>query len=383
MAGHGSWTFRLCLAGAALLHGAVLVFALGWTVPPDLTTSDETPIVVAILTAEQLDAAEAPMPAPVPAEAPAHEPAMDAAASASNQTAGTPDKPPAEPTKPTPLRATADAADEMPPAAAEAADPPQSAPAAQPVTALPPVLARHDSTETAAVPAATPSQGASAAVAEAEPAAAEPVPVTSRPAKAAPLIDYTDAIRSASLTEPPPPPVETGKIIEPERTSAVAQEAASTPPSLEEPAKRPQAKPAAETAKADKKKTDRKPGASSGSAKQTRTAGDGGSKTVKAKGAAAGFAANPTANLGGYSTQVRARIASRKPGSSAGTGTTTIRFGIGPSGELLYARVARSSGNAGLDRAVLAAVMSAAPFPPPPPGTPASRLNFSIPFMVR
>jgi protein TonB len=50
---------------------------------------------------------------------------------------------------------------------------------------------------------------------------------------------------------------------------------------------------------------------------------------------------------------------------------------------LAYATLSRSSGNAALDQAALAAVRRAAPFGAPPSGTSSAQLRFSIPFYFR
>lgn len=81
-----------------------------------------------------------------------------------------------------------------------------------------------------------------------------------------------------------------------------------------------------------------------------------------------------------YAAQVRARVASRKPGGGGKRGTVVISFGVTRSGGLSYASIARSSGNPALDRTVLSAVRGAAPFPTPPPG---AQLRFAVPFHFR
>lgn len=86
--------------------------------------------------------------------------------------------------------------------------------------------------------------------------------------------------------------------------------------------------------------------------------------------------------INAYASRVRAKILSRRPGS-AGYGTTVVSFGLTTSGGLQYARIARSSGNSGLDQKALASVRGASPFPAPPNGAKASQLRFSIPFQFR
>ena len=80
-----------------------------------------------------------------------------------------------------------------------------------------------------------------------------------------------------------------------------------------------------------------------------------------------------------YAAMVRARVAARKPSGGGRRGTVVIAFGVTRSGGLGYASIARSSGDPGLDRSVLAAVRGAS-FPAPPPG---AGTRFAVPFHFR
>jgi len=84
-----------------------------------------------------------------------------------------------------------------------------------------------------------------------------------------------------------------------------------------------------------------------------------------------------------YAATVRARIARNRPSSRGRRGTAVVRFAISRGGGLRYARLARSSGDGALDRAAIASVRRAAPFPRPPRGMSAGQLTFSIPFRFR
>ena len=84
-----------------------------------------------------------------------------------------------------------------------------------------------------------------------------------------------------------------------------------------------------------------------------------------------------------YASRVRAKVSGHVPRSGAGKGTVVVSFGVMASGGLGYARIARSSGNSAVDRAVLAGVRSAAPFPSPPAGASPSQLRFSVSFQFR
>lgn len=80
-----------------------------------------------------------------------------------------------------------------------------------------------------------------------------------------------------------------------------------------------------------------------------------------------------------YARRVRSRILANRP-SGAGSGRVVIVFGLSPRGRLRFVRISRRSGNAGLDRAALAAVRRSVPFPRPPRGASVRQLRFTIPF---
>ena len=81
-----------------------------------------------------------------------------------------------------------------------------------------------------------------------------------------------------------------------------------------------------------------------------------------------------------YGGTVNAWIARNKPPSTGVIGTVVIRLAISPSGNLISARVASSSGNPNLDRSALAAVQRSSPFPTPPSGAKAASLVFTYAF---
>lgn len=108
----------------------------------------------------------------------------------------------------------------------------------------------------------------------------------------------------------------------------------------------------------------------------------GGAHSRAAKGSApssARVSASPGAVIN-YAAVVRARVASRRPPGPGKRGTVIITFGVSRSGGLAFASISRSSGDVGLDRTVLSAVRSAAPFPAPPAGASPGQLRFSMPF---
>jgi TonB family protein len=76
-----------------------------------------------------------------------------------------------------------------------------------------------------------------------------------------------------------------------------------------------------------------------------------------------------------FMANVFAKVMSKKryPKSAAArraTGFAMVSFVIDSSGGLVYQTLARSSGHSDLDAEAMAAVKSAAPYPPPPPGIP-------------
>ncbi|MEM7753438.1 MAG: TonB family protein [Pseudomonadota bacterium] len=81
-----------------------------------------------------------------------------------------------------------------------------------------------------------------------------------------------------------------------------------------------------------------------------------------------------------YPGQVWSKLQRGSRSGSAGRGTAVVSFRIAPNGRLAAVAIARSSGNARLDRAALTHVRRAAPFPAPPPG---AKTRFNFTFEVR
>ncbi|AWJ85913.1 hypothetical protein TSH58p_20445 (plasmid) [Azospirillum sp. TSH58] len=84
-----------------------------------------------------------------------------------------------------------------------------------------------------------------------------------------------------------------------------------------------------------------------------------------------------------YGAQVWAWIGRHKPEKVVGGGQATVKLTLGAAGEVLDASILTSSGDTALDRAALAAVRKASPFPTPPPGLTAEDRVFSVPFLFR
>ena len=114
-----------------------------------------------------------------------------------------------------------------------------------------------------------------------------------------------------------------------------------------------------------------------------QTAGGPTSRSNASRSAASGRASASRGSVLSYAARVRAKVARNKPPGRGHRGAARVSFGVSRSGGLSYARLARSSGNAALDRAALSAVRRAAPFGAPPAGASSAQLRFSIPFYFR
>lgn len=84
-----------------------------------------------------------------------------------------------------------------------------------------------------------------------------------------------------------------------------------------------------------------------------------------------------------YGEAVRTLILNHKPTGIRLRGTVGLTFSLSPDGRLIAATVSTSSGSEILDRAALAALQRAAPFPPSPEAASPQQLTFSIPFQFR
>ncbi|WP_374572960.1 TonB family protein [Phenylobacterium sp.] len=80
-----------------------------------------------------------------------------------------------------------------------------------------------------------------------------------------------------------------------------------------------------------------------------------------------------------YRRQVWSHLAAHPPRAQPGAGVTRVAFRLDGSGGLVSLRLARSSGRPAFDRACLAAVRAAAPFPSPPEGLTDADLAFEVP----
>jgi len=122
------------------------------------------------------------------------------------------------------------------------------------------------------------------------------------------------------------------------------------------------------------------PNANSGRLSEPKQKGSASVRASRGSRVSAGRVSASSGSALNYSALVRAGVASRRPGSGKGRGTVVVAFSVSRSGALRAARIARSSGNSALDDSVLAAVRSAGPFSPPPPGV---NFSFAMPFYFK
>lgn len=249
--------------------------------------------------------------------------------------------------------ATPVAATEAPPAPPLAAVPvtTQAAATAPPLTATPTAPLVLPPSETADLAALPPVDSAPAV----QPEPAPQVPAT---------------VATAAVAAPPEPAT-------PVETASTAPEASPRPRARAKapaPAKAVEKRAVAQSSPVPAGNADRntRKGAQSGQDNVATAAASGGS------GAQAGQAGN--AARSSYPGLVLRKIErTRKPATQA-RGTVVVVFRVAPSGGLASARVAKSSGDASLERAALDHIRRAAPFPAPPAG---AETDFRFEFIGR
>lgn len=84
--------------------------------------------------------------------------------------------------------------------------------------------------------------------------------------------------------------------------------------------------------------------------------------------------------LRAYKRSVRAHLEARKPAGRYGSGRLVVGFTLSRSGQVVSARIVKSSGKTDMDKSAVQAVYSSAPFPRPPRGVKPSDRRFAIPF---
>lgn len=258
--------------------------------------------------------------------------------------------PAAQPTPPTPVTQPVAAPR---PTTASPAPPVQSAPS-PPMERLDPAL--DDSlvapSATDRVDATIPQQPTSQPTPE-RPQPTEPVTVEAKAVPVTPVKTVTPVKRT-----------------EPVKTAAPA--AKPKPVAKPEKPKKPQEKSSAGSA-ASRSQVNNKAGSQDG--KSTASATSSGKSKSKPTSANSGNAA--AAN---YPGKVYAKIARTRQRNADGKGVTHVSFHVTAGGQAVSVTVSRSSGNARVDKAALAHVKRAAPFPRPPAG---AQTRFVIPIEFR
>lgn len=83
-----------------------------------------------------------------------------------------------------------------------------------------------------------------------------------------------------------------------------------------------------------------------------------------------------------YQRRVWAHLAAHAPSAPSGAGVARVAFRLDESGKVLSLRLVRSSGLPTFDRACLASVRDAGPFPQPPSGVHREDLAFEVPLVA-
>jgi protein TonB len=292
----------------------------------------------------------------------------------------------AEPVRETPAAPVAEAepveAEEQPVAVAEASPAFEAAEVAQPQANTAPVEAEPaasvaDAPEILAAPTLSDSADAAPSATIFAEAAPEPAPqAASRPTQA---ISAENAVPAEIL-----PPKEEPRLAEyapvptprPERIKRPVQKAENRPP--EEPRKKKPLRTAARTStpgSGGRDSADARRGVTEGKASGRAASSEDNSRQVNAAGNSA---------VSNYPGKVVARLrrALRYPSQARSrrlNGTVLVQFVVGRSGDVGSVRLAASSGSPILDKAALATVQRAAPFPPIPEGAGRSSWTFTVP----
>jgi len=258
-------------------------------------------------------------------------------------------------------------------------------------------LARTDSPVAAPIPLVT----ADAAPTVAETVAPSDAPILERLEQTAKLaalqpVPEVQQLTTASIAPlTPAKPVESTipvKVANLTPVEEVAEEVVDAPPV---PAPRIVRKPVeAEEKPVEKKPVEKKKAekpVEKKQAKQVASLGNGGeseadSAAAKASGGTAGKVVTAgKGTLDAYQGKVRSKLvkAVRKPSGSYDGGEARVMFTLDAKGRVLSASLSRSSGDAKVDMAVLAAVERAAPFPPIPEGAGKSTWSFTFPLLIQ
>ncbi|MBU2485864.1 MAG: TonB family protein [Alphaproteobacteria bacterium] len=204
-------------------------------------------------------------------------------------------------------------------------------------------------------------------------APATPVPVEAVSPQA-PAVQPTEITPTKTAQDKPEriEPIKAVETVKPVEEPVIAEAPVPTPrPKPEKPSK-PRAKTSAGS-ETSKSKVNNKAGSSDGSATaKAETSGKNKSKPTSAN--------SGNAAAANYPGKVYAKIARTRQRNAGGKGVTHVSFHVTAGGQAVSVTVSRSSGNARVDKAALAHVKRAAPFPRPPAG---AQTRFVIPIEFR
>jgi protein TonB len=207
-------------------------------------------------------------------------------------------------------------------------------------------------------------------------------------------ISPTEIAEPVAAGETTPLLTVTAETVSPEDMTAASVEAVETPTAealepVEAPAEEAPPVPQPRTTKQKPKEAEtpaKKPPAKA-APKTPQQAGNGGNSSADAKASAAVGGKKPTGQPGNgaavtkYPGQVLAKLrrALRYPAGGRGTGEVSVQFTVAAAGQASGVRVVKSSGNPVFDKAAMATVQRAAPFPPIPPEAGRSSWTFTMP----
>ena len=223
----------------------------------------------------------------------------------------------------------------------------------------------------------------------------EPVSTASAAAAALPqgTIQAVDA-EPQPLTKAEEVEEETIAPPQPTKTAVIAEQATSSVDPLEivrgsgepaeiTPAKAQEVRPEKEQQQTERQEQSKKRRQLAQRLRSKSATAGGPSSRATIAAAASGQVSASRGSVLSYGALVRAKVARNKPSSHGREGVAKVSFGISPTGDLSFAELSGSSGDATLDAAALTAVREAAPFGPPPAGTSPEQLRFSIRFTFR
>jgi len=204
-------------------------------------------------------------------------------------------------------------------------------------------------------------------------------------------IEKREAVDPAMAVPPSPP--EQIEPLEPEATAASIKpvEVTQTVTPVEElevvptPTPKPKQKKPKKTKKVERPRQTTAGNSKSKSTVNNRSGTQDGKKSAKAKTSGksrkkSSASSSGNAAASNYPGKVYARIARTRQRNAGGKGVAQVRFTVTSSGRATGVSIARSSGNDQIDRAAVAHVKRAAPFPKPPSG---AKTRFVIPIEFR